>query len=113
LGAPTHAAALQPSDIAADAVIIRLQQGTPAEWKAFYVDAIRTMKPGLTVLLVHLGYDDAELRAVTVGYDVFDSKWRQMDYDVMTSPEFKQALKDNDVVLVTWRDIQKAMYPTP
>jgi predicted glycoside hydrolase/deacetylase ChbG (UPF0249 family) len=113
LGAPTHAAALQPSDIAADAVIIRLQHGTPAEWKAFYVDAIRTMKPGLTVLLVHLGYDDAELRAVTVGYDVFDSKWRQMDYDVMASPEFKQALKDNDVVLVTWRDIQKAMYPTP
>jgi predicted glycoside hydrolase/deacetylase ChbG (UPF0249 family) len=113
LGAPTHAVALQSSDIAADAVIIRLQQGTPAEWKAFYVDSIRTMKPGLTVLLVHLGYDDAELRAVTVGYDVFDSKWRQMDYDVMTSPEFKQALKDNDVVLVTWRDIQKAMYPTP
>ena len=113
LGAPTHTGALQPGDIAADAVIIRLQQGTPAEWRAFYVDAIRTMKPGLTVLLVHLGYDDAELRAVTMGYDVFDAKWRQMDYDVMTSPEFKQALKDNNVVLVTWRDIQQAMYPTP
>jgi len=31
----------------------------------------------------------------------------------MTSAEFQQALKDNHVVLVTWRDIQKAMYPTP
>jgi hypothetical protein len=31
----------------------------------------------------------------------------------MTSPEFQKALKDYNVVLVTWRDIQKAMYPTP
>ena len=48
---------------------------------------------------------------VTAGYDVFEAKWRQRDYDVMTSPEFRQTLKDNDVVLVTWREIQKAMYP--
>lgn len=42
-----------------------------------------------------------------------DAKWRQMDYDVMTSPAFRQALKDDHVVLVTWRDVQKATYPTP
>jgi hypothetical protein len=84
---------------------------SPAEWMRYYVDAVRHLKPGLTQIIVHLGYDDSELRAVTAGYDVFEAKWRQRDYDVMTSPEFQQALKDNDVVLVTWRDIQKAMYP--
>jgi predicted glycoside hydrolase/deacetylase ChbG (UPF0249 family) len=63
----------------------------------------------------HMGalHDDAELRAMTVGWDAWGAKWRQQDYDVLTSAEFKQALKDNGVVLVTWRDVQKAMYPTP
>jgi predicted glycoside hydrolase/deacetylase ChbG (UPF0249 family) len=110
---PAIVATLEPSDVVADAVIMRLQPGTPAQWRQYYLDQIRNLKPGLTVLLVHLGYDDAELRAVTVGWDSWDAKWRQRDYDVLTSPEFKQALKDNNVVLVTWRDIQKAMYPTP
>jgi chitin disaccharide deacetylase len=104
---------LTPSDIVPDAVIMRLEKGSPEEWRKYYLDAIRTLKPGLTVILVHLGYDDAELRAVMVGHEAYGSKWRQQDYDVLTSAEFRQALKDNGVVLVTWREIQKAMYPTP
>jgi len=104
---------LQPSDIVADAVIMRLQKGSIEEWRKFYLDAIRDMKPGLTVILVHLGYDDAELRAVTTGWDSWGADWRQRDYDVLTSAEFRQALKDNKVVMVTWRDVQRAMYPAP
>ena len=34
------------------------------------------------------------------------------DYDVVMSPEFKKALKDNKVILVTWRDLQK-LVPQP
>jgi len=115
IGQPSAAnvAALAPSDVVADAVIMRLQKGSREEWRRYYLDAIRGMKPGLTVILVHLGYDDAELRAVTVGWDEWGADWRQRDYDVLTSAEFQQALKDNHVVLVTWREIQRAMYPTP
>ena len=110
---PAIVKTLQPSDIVADAVIMRLQKGSIEEWRKFYLDAIRDMKPGLTVILVHLGYDDAELRAVTTGWDSWGADWRQRDYDVLTSAEFRQALKDNKVVMVTWRDVQKAMYPSP
>jgi len=108
---PAIVAALEPTDVVADAVIMRLQNGSREQWRQFYLDAIRTLKPGLTVMLVHLGYDDAELRAVTVGWDDWGAAWRQRDYDVLTGAEFRQALKDNGVVLVTWRDVQKAMYP--
>ena len=113
IGGPSQAnvAQLLPSDIVADAVIMRLEKGTPEQWRQYYLDAIRTMKPGLTVILVHLGYDDAELRAVTAGWDSWGADWRQRDYDVLKSAEFRQALKDNGVTLVTWRDVQKAMYP--
>ena len=110
---PANVAALTPNDIVPDVVIMAVQAGSPERWRQYYLDAIRNLKPGLTEILLHLGYDDAELRAVMVDHVAFGSKWRQQDYDVMTSPEFKQALKDNNVVLVTWRDIQKAMYPTP
>jgi hypothetical protein len=48
-----------------------------------------------------------------VGHEAYGATWRQQDYDVLTSAEFRQALKDNGVILVTWREIQRAMYPTP
>jgi predicted glycoside hydrolase/deacetylase ChbG (UPF0249 family) len=115
IGGPSSAnlAALTPNDIVPDAVIGAQQTGTPEQWRKYYLDVIRNLKPGLTEIFVHLGYDDAELRAVMVGYDAWGARWRQQDYDVLTSAEFRQALKDNGVVLVTWREIQKAMYPTP
>ena len=115
IGGPSAAnlAVLTPNDIVPDAAIMAFQAGTLEERRTYYLDVIRNLKPGLTWLGVHLGYDDAELRAVTVGYDAWGARWRQQDYDVLTSAEFRQALKDNDVVLVTWREIQQAMYPTP
>src|SRR6476661_4183937 len=77
-------------------------------WKKFYLDAIANLKPGLSEIIVHLGHDDGELRAVTVNHPDYGAAWRQRDYDVVTSAEFKKALGDNRVVLVSWRGLQKA-----
>jgi len=104
---------LTENDIVPGVVIQAMKMGTPEQWRTYYLDAIRNLKPGLTEFLVHVGYDDAELRAVTAGFEGWGAKWRQQDYDVLTSAEFQKALKDNGVVLVTWREIQRAMYPTP
>ncbi len=76
----------------------------------FLPNAVRTLKPGLTEMIVHLGSDDAELRAVTAGHDAYGSAWRQRDKDVVTSPEFAQALRDRGVILIRWRDLQKLWY---
>ena len=90
-----------------DAVVIAGMNQPRDQWKAFYLDAIKNLKPGLTEMIVHLGHDDAELQAVTVDHEPYGSAWRQRDYDIVTSAAFKQALKDNKVILVRWRDIQK------
>jgi len=58
-------------------------------------------------MIVHLGSDDSELQAVTVDHEPWGSAWRQRDTEVMTSPEFKKALADNHVILVTWKQLQK------
>jgi hypothetical protein len=78
-------------------------------WKDFYLNAVKNLKPGVTEIIVHLGRDDAELQAVSVGHPDYGSAWRQRDYDVMTSSEFKRALEANHVVLIHWKDLQKLL----
>jgi hypothetical protein len=48
---------------------------------------------------------------VTVNHEPYGSAWRQRDYDVVTSPDFKKALQDNHVILVRWKDLQKISQP--
>ena len=109
---PGTQAVVTKADIIPDTVIIADEKVPVDKWKQFYLDAVKGLKPGLTELIVHLAYDDAEMRAVTVNHDAYGAAWRQRDYDVLNSPEFKQALKDNGVILVTWRELGKLLPPT-
>ena len=96
-------------DVLPDAIIVAGPQVPRDKWKEFYLNTIANLKPGLTEVIVHLGHDDAELQAVTVAHEPFGSAWRQRDYDVVTSAEFKRALQDNHIILVTWRELQKLL----
>ncbi|HEX2602514.1 MAG TPA: polysaccharide deacetylase family protein [Gemmatimonadaceae bacterium] len=96
-----------PNDVLLDNVIIAGPEVPRDKWKEFYLNAIAGLKPGLTEMIVHLGHDDAELQAVTVNHEPYGSAWRQRDYEVVNSPEFRKALADNHIVLVHWRDLQR------
>ena len=104
---------LQPpfseNDVLLDAVIIASPDVPRDKWKEFYLNAIANLKPGLTELLVHLGSDDSELQAITVNHEPYGSAWRQKDTEVLSSAEFRKALKDNSVVVITWRDLGKLL----
>jgi predicted glycoside hydrolase/deacetylase ChbG (UPF0249 family) len=100
---------LTDKDVLLNTVIIANPTIKVADWLSFYVDAVSRLKPGVSEMIVHLGYDDAELQAVMVGHVDYGSAWRQRDVDVVHSAAFKKALKDNNVILVTWRDMQKLM----
>jgi chitin disaccharide deacetylase len=100
-------AALSAKDVTVDAVVIANPTVHANEWRDFYVNALKNLKPGLSEIIVHLGHDDAELQAVTLDHPDYGSAWRQRDFDVMTSPEFKKALEENHVVLVKWKDLKK------
>jgi predicted glycoside hydrolase/deacetylase ChbG (UPF0249 family) len=105
---PRHSA-LSEKDILLDSVVIANPSVHADAWKDFYTRAIRDLKPGLTEMIVHLGHDDAELQAVMVDHPDFGSAWRQRDYDFVTSPEFKKVLRENNVILVKWKDLQKLL----
>lgn len=100
---------LSASDLIPDSVVMAYPEVAAKDWRAFYLNAIKNLKPGLTEFIVHLGHNDAELQAVTVDHPDYGAAWRQRDYEVITSPEFKQALADNHVIPIHWSDIKKLL----
>jgi predicted glycoside hydrolase/deacetylase ChbG (UPF0249 family) len=101
--------ALSEKDVIVDSVVIANPTVRPNEWRDFYVNAVKNLKPGLTEMIVHVGHDDAELQAVTLDHPDYGSAWRQRDFDIMTSSEFKKALEENHVILVKWKDLKKLL----
>lgn len=106
-GAERLLGALSDKDIILDSLVMASPAVPADHWQEFYLNAVKDLKPGLTEMIVHLGHDDAELQAVTVDHPDYGSAWRQRDYDLVTSPEFKTALEQNHVILVKWKDLQK------
>jgi predicted glycoside hydrolase/deacetylase ChbG (UPF0249 family) len=102
---------LSDKDVLLDTVITADPTISRDQWKTWYLTSVANLKPGLTEIIVHLGSDDSELQAVTVNHEPWGSAWRQRDTEVMASAEFKKALADNHVILVTWKQLQKLVQP--
>jgi predicted glycoside hydrolase/deacetylase ChbG (UPF0249 family) len=83
----------------------------PEDWNSFYLQTVHSLQPGVSEIIVHLAYDNEETRAMTSNLDDWDAKWRQRDMDLVMSREFADALKENNIQLIRWKDIQKVMYP--
>jgi len=102
---------LSDTDIVFDS-FVGFDSNVPADrWTESYVKALDLLKPGLHYLIVHPGYDDAELEAVTVDHQLYGAAWRQRDFDTVTSLEFKRALERNHIILVGWKDLRKLSSP--
>ena len=101
--------ALAPSESLVDQVV-QMSPGVPAEnWLQTYKNILTPLGPGVYELIVHLAYDDGEMRGATSDHPDWGAAWRQRDLDTVKSPEFRQFLKDQNFILVNWRDLTKAM----
>lgn len=72
----------------------------------YYTKVLNNLEAGLNTLLIHLAYDDAEMKAITVEHDYWHSAWRQADMDFFSSPECEALIKKNNITLVTWRELR-------
>jgi len=78
-------------------------------WIEPYKKALTEMKPGLNEIIVHLSYDNDEMKAISQGHDDYGSVWRQKDLDMVVSREFSGLIKANNIILIGWRQISDLM----
>jgi predicted glycoside hydrolase/deacetylase ChbG (UPF0249 family) len=101
---------MQPTDVAIDQIVTIDQNVTTEGWVKYYSDALKGLPPGVTEFVIHIAYDDEEMKAVSVEHPNWGAAWRQRDFDFFTSETFRGLLSENKIKLITWRDIQKAQY---
>jgi predicted glycoside hydrolase/deacetylase ChbG (UPF0249 family) len=96
----------------ADALIDRVVSISPgvaaADWMKAYENLLSPLPPGVYQLIVHHAYDDAEMRGATWDHPDWGAAWRQADLDLVRSETFRQFLKSQGFVLVTWRELAAA-----
>ena len=73
---------------------------------AYYEKVLRELPVGISSLLIHLAYDDEEMQAVTIDHPNWGAAWRQADFDFFTSDTCHEILKEEGIILVTWREIR-------
>ena len=93
-----------------DVLVDHILSASPQDFKTglanFYTNGIKNVKPGLTYLIIHTAYNDDEMRAVTIDHPDWGAAWRQEDFDFFSSAECKKALSENNIYVITWKEIR-------
>lgn len=76
--------------------------GSFEEKKAQYLKAIADSPPGVHYLILHCGFDDHELQAITTS-----NQLRDVDRQVFTDPDFIAAVKATGVEVITWKQARE------
>ncbi len=69
--------------------------------QARYFEAVRTLEPGVTQLIIHCGYDNEELRAITNS-----SSRRDGDRRVFTEEAMRQLLAEQRIEVISWKQLR-------
>lgn len=82
--------------------------GQSYSWKTFdekkkmFTEIIKELKPGVTEIIVHCTLRDENFDAISPSGDT-----RQADLDVTTDPEIIKLVKDEGIILTTWRELKE------
>ncbi|MFC4584468.1 polysaccharide deacetylase family protein [Sphaerisporangium corydalis] len=70
--------------------------------QARYAELLRALPPGLTEWAVHPGLGDSESQAIDPGWRV-----RQTDHDFLTSPQAREILHQERIIVTDYRTLQR------
>ncbi len=111
-GARGGAASLWATKAEADALVDAVLSHGPnvpaAEWQSAYEKLLTPLPPGVYELIVHLGYDDDEMRGATSDHPDWGAAWRERDLAVVKSESFRQFLRKQGFILIGWKDLARA-----
>jgi len=76
--------------------------GSYDQKKDMYLKAITDTKPGVRYLIIHCGYNNDELQAITTS-----NQLRDTDRKVFTDPEVIAAIKKSGVKVISWKQLSE------
>ncbi len=77
-------------------------QDVPAEQsRAWYEKTIRSLEPGVNLLIIHVGLPGPELSTITNAH-----RQREMDYEIFTDPAMRKLIEDEGIKLISWKDLK-------
>ena len=82
------------------------QDSFPDKMITYYHNLLSNFPSGISEIILHTAYDDAEMQAICVDHPYWGSAWRQQDYNFVMNEETIVNLRKNDIKLVTWREIR-------
>jgi predicted glycoside hydrolase/deacetylase ChbG (UPF0249 family) len=97
---------LDPKTVVLDGIYTIEPEAYKAGSSKYYKELFHNLKPGLSALLIHLAFDDYEMKGVAVDHPEWGAAWRQADFDFFTSAACAQLLKENNIITVTWRELR-------
>lgn len=93
-----------------DVQLDNIYTASPEDFKKgmenFYAPILNGLKPGLSIFIIHIAYDDKEMQAITVDHPDWGAAWRQADYNFFTSEKCRKLLKDKNIKVITWREVR-------
>lgn len=98
---------LLPSDILIGDVFMIYPPQAKKGMAKYYTETLRNLPEGVSEILIHVAYDDAEMQAVTKNHPDYGAAWRQEDFDFFSSETCRQILEEENIQLITWGDIKK------
>lgn len=101
---------LKPFITEKDIVVDKLFMAFPEDYSKgmdnFYSGILQSLKPGLSCILLHAGYDGEEMRGIMQEHTGYGAAWRQDDFNFFTSDKCKKLLSEQNITLITWREIR-------
>ncbi|HEY6060373.1 MAG TPA: ChbG/HpnK family deacetylase [Gemmatimonadales bacterium] len=85
----------------------------PAEWSSYYNAQIRALPAGVSELILHPAADSTAMKALTQERVNWGAAWRARDWAYVASPRFRRLLREQNIHLVTWRQIDSVLAAAP
>ncbi len=95
-------------------IIEKIITANPSDFESgmanYYEKVLKNLTSGVQILLIHTAFNDTEMQALTINHPNWGAKWRQEDFDFFTSEKCQKIIKEENIKLVTWRQIQQFIY---
>lgn len=97
-----------------EVLVDKLFMAQPNDYKNgmddYYTNLLKSVQPGLSCILLHAAYENAEMQVVTIDHPDYGAAWRQDDFNFFTSAKCRDLLQQQNIKVITWKEIRDKLF---